>query len=83
MQTEVERLSKVNKELAHRNRHLQKQMYTLVEEKSDLQANIQNQQKECTDLQTKLNAAVKENMDLVSIEVLKLIFILLFEFFMT
>lgn len=69
MQLEVERLTKINKELSHRNRHLQKQMYTLVEEKSDLQANIQNQQKECQDLQVKLNAAMKENMDLASLEV--------------
>lgn len=69
MQLEIERLSSVNKELSHRNRHLQKQMYTLLEEKSDLQANIQNQQKECQDLQVKLSAAVKENMDLASLEV--------------
>ncbi|GFR03973.1 RILP-like protein homolog [Trichonephila clavata] len=68
MQLEVDRLLKVNKEFSHRNRHLQKQMYTLVEEKSDLQANMQNQQKECFDLQARLDAAVKENMDLSSFE---------------
>ncbi|GFW32850.1 integrase catalytic domain-containing protein [Trichonephila clavipes] len=68
MQLEVDRLLKVNKELSHRNRHLQKQMYTLVEEKSDLQANMQNQQKECLDLQARLDVAVKENMDLSSFE---------------
>ncbi|CAL1273624.1 unnamed protein product [Larinioides sclopetarius] len=68
MQLELDRLSKVNKELSHRNRYLQKQLYTLVEEKSDLQANIQNQQKECVDLQAQLSIAVKENMDLSSVE---------------
>ncbi|XP_054721907.1 RILP-like protein homolog [Uloborus diversus] len=68
LQLENERLILVNKELAHRCRHLQKQMYNLVEEKSDLQANMQNQQKECLELQAKLNVAVKENMDLASVE---------------
>ncbi|GIY91245.1 RILP-like protein homolog [Caerostris darwini] len=68
MQLELDRLSKVNKELSHRNRYLQKQMYMLVEEKSDLQANMQDKQKECMDLVGKLNLAVKENMDLSSLE---------------
>lgn len=70
---EVERFSKVNKELSTRNRHLQKQLYNLVEEKSDLQANMQNQQIECQDLQVQLSAAVKENMDLSCVEVIVLL----------
>ncbi|KAG8199175.1 hypothetical protein JTE90_016006 [Oedothorax gibbosus] len=68
VQLEVERLSKVNKELSNRNRNLQKQLYNLVEEKSDMQANMQNQQKECQDLQVQLSTAVKENMDLSCVE---------------
>lgn len=66
----MERFSKVNKELSNRNRHLTKQLYNLVEEKSDLQANMQNQQIECQDLQVQLSAAVKENMDLSCVEVI-------------
>ncbi|KAF8784399.1 RILP-like protein like protein [Argiope bruennichi] len=71
MQLELDRLSKANKELSHRNRYLQKQLYTLVEEKSDLQANIQTRSKRnATNMLSKwqINLAVKENMDLSSVE---------------
>ncbi|XP_015931230.1 RILP-like protein homolog isoform X2 [Parasteatoda tepidariorum] len=68
VQLDHEKLTKVYKELTHRNRHLQKQVYTLVEEKSDLQASIQNQQRECQELQSNLNVVVKENIDLSTAE---------------
>lgn len=64
IQQKAEHLSQSNSEHSHRLKHLQAQMRVLVEEKSDLQAEVQDQQREIQVVSKKLSEAMKENLDL-------------------
>lgn len=68
MQQQIEKSGHLNKELRRRMKYLQSQMHTLIEEKSDLQAQVQDQQREMQMLEKRLSEAVKENIDLTTAE---------------
>ncbi|CAM1320712.1 RILPL1 (predicted) [Pycnogonum litorale] len=65
LQCQVEKLTKTTNDLKKRYRSTQKQMKMIIDEKSELQAQVQEQERELQVLKDNLGTAVKENEDLV------------------
>ena len=62
-------MSEINKELRRKQNHLSQQMRTLVEERADLQALLQEQSRTVTALNKRLGVAQRDNEDLVQSQV--------------
>ena len=59
----------MNKELRRKQSHISQQMRTLVEERADLQALLQEQSKNLAALNKRLGVAQRDNEDLVQCQV--------------
>lgn len=64
-QSQLDRLSHFNKELHRKQRNSQLQARALIEEKAELQAQLQDQQRELQALRDNLGATMKTNEDLL------------------
>lgn len=67
-QYQLERLAAVNKELHRKQRNSQLQSRALIEEKGELQAQLQDQQRELQSLRDSLSVTRKTNEDLVKLK---------------
>lgn len=68
-QSQLDRLSHFNKELHRKQRNSQLQARALIEEKAELQAQLQDQQRELQALRDNLGATMKTNEDLLMMKV--------------
>lgn len=69
LQSQVDRLTEINKDLRRKQSHMSQQMRTLVEERADLQALLQEQSRNLTALNKRLGVAQRDNEDLVQSQV--------------
>lgn len=69
MSIQIERLQGTNRDTKKRQKVLQLQIRTLVEERADFLAQLQDQHREIINLKKQLGVAEKENEDLTSFEV--------------
>ena len=70
LQSQLERLTESNKELRRKHSQISHQMRSLVEERADLQASLQEQTRNATALSKRLGLAQRDNQDLVQSQVL-------------
>lgn len=64
MTSQVDRLTTIGKELRRKHKITQSQVRTLIDERADFLAQLQDQQREITTLRQSLGIAEKENEDL-------------------
>ena len=69
MQSQLERLTESNKDLRRKQNHMTQQMRSLVEERAELQASLQEQCRSVTALNKRLGLAQRDNEDLVQSQV--------------
>ena len=75
MTSQVERLTCIGKDLRRKHRTASNQVRTLIEERADFLAQMQDQQRHLAQLKQRLGLAHKENEDLAKAQVLKYQFI--------
>ena len=78
MTCQVDRLTTIGKELRRKHKITQSQVRTLIDERADFLAQLQDQQRDITTLRQSLGIAEKENEDLTKNVTGNLIFVLFF-----